>query len=267
MNRPPRRLMAMAPRILLAILALHAGAALAQTDDFTAPPMVPADEGEQPQPEQPQQFQYAEPGTYANEVDPEAQQQPPPGATKRFEGSILESQRSKHVLALASGSLGITRASPGVTLDVRAEADIGKFVLLAGYTGFGDPDYQTFIGHFMGLGGWAIFSREEITWRVLGGLDVINLPEVNAVGFAVGTNVRAMFTPSFGIDSAVFLTPLPFRQFEFRVALVARFWSIFEAHAGWRYQALDATVGGTLGDLFTTAPSINGPMVGLGLAF
>ena len=36
---------------------------------------------------------------------------------------------------------------------------------------------------------------------------------------------------------------------------------------GWRYQALDATLGGTFGDLFTRAPSINGPMAGLGLTF
>lgn len=287
MKRFLMRPVTMSPRVLLAIFALQAPAALAQSDEYSAPPMVPVDEPQQPAdvppaeqpPAQPQQFQYAEPGTYANApVDPAApapQQQPQkPAAKGAFAGTVLESTRSKHFLALASGGVGVTRASPGLALDVRAEADLGKFALLAGYTGFGSGNFantasggQSFLGHFMGLGGWAIFSREAITWRLLAGLDVINTPQANAVGFAVGTNVRAMVNEHFGVDSAIFVTPLPYRQFEFRAALVLRWWSIFEAHLGWRYQALEASQAGNVVTLFTTAPSINGPMAALGLTF
>jgi len=273
----------MSSRVLLAVIALQSFAALAQ--DMTPPPMVPVDEPEQqpvdeqppppPDPQQPaqqQQFQYAEPGTYANApVDANAQQQPQnpkqPQPQTTFAGSFMESTRRKHFLALASGALGVTRASPGIALDVRAEADIGKIALLAGYTGFGDANYTGFTGHFMGMAGWDIFAREEFTWRVLAGLDVINTPDVAAVGFVFGSNIRAMFAENFGIDSAVFMTPVPFRQFEFRIALVLRWWNIFEAHLGWRYQAIEASQVGNLGTLFSTAPSINGPMVGIGLTF
>jgi hypothetical protein len=276
----------MSPRVLLAVFALQAPAALAQSDDYTPPPMVPVDEpadapaqAAQPPPAEPQQFQYAQPGTYSNApVDPNAPAQPQPqqpapaakpGTKTTFAGSFMESTRKKHFLALASGSIGVTRLSPGLTVDVRAEADIGKFALLAGYTGFGSGDVNTngFLGHFMGLGGWAIFSREEITWRLLAGVDVINTPEAAAVGFAVGTNVRAMLNDHFGLDSAIFVTPLPYRQFEFRAALVLRWWSIFEAQVGWRFQALEASQAGNVVTLFSTAPSINGPMAALGLTF
>lgn len=281
----------MSPRVLLAVFALQASAALAQSDDYSAPPMVPVDEpqapadvppppdqlppadAQQPPTPEPQQFQYAQPGTYSNAAaDPNAPQQAAPQSPAKktaFGGTFLESTRSKHFLALVSGSIGVTRYSPGLTLDVRAEADIGKFALLAGYTGFGYGDVNTygFLGHFMGLGGFAIFSRDEITWRVLAGVDVINTPEVAAVGFAVGTNVRAMLNDHFGFDSAIFVTPLPYRQFEFRASLVVRWWSIFEAQIGWRFQALEASQTGNIVSLFSTAPSINGPMVAVGLTF
>lgn len=278
----------MSPRVLLAVFALQASAALAQSDEYSPPPMVPVDEpqapadvppqGDQPPPApDPQQFQYAQPGTYSNAaVDPNAPAQPQPsapaakpGTKTTFAGSFMESTRKKHFLALASGSIGVTRLSPGLTVDVRAEADIGKFALMAGYTGFGSADVNTtgFLGHFMGLGGWAIFSREEITWRVLAGVDVINTPQAAAVGFAFGSNVRAMLNDHFGIDSAVFVTPLPYRQFEFRAALVLRWWSIFEAQLGWRFQALEASQAGNVVTLFSTAPSINGPMAAVGLTF
>jgi len=278
----------MSSRVLLAVIALQSFGAFAQ--DVTPPPMVPVDEPEQqPVDEQPppppdpqtqqqpaqqqQQFQYAEPGTYSNaQADPNAQQQQPqnpnqPQQKKTFAGSFMESTREKHFLALASGAIGVTRASPGMALDVRAEADIGKIALFAGYTGFGDANYTSFTGHFMGMAGWDIFAREEFTWRVLAGIDVINRPDVAAVGFVFGSNIRAMFAENFGIDSAVFMTPVPFRQFEFRIAVVLRWWSIFEAHLGWRYQALEASQFGNLGTLFNSAPSINGPMVGIGLTF
>jgi hypothetical protein len=266
----------MSSRVLLAVIALQGLSAFAQ--DMTPPPMVPVDEPEQqtteeqPPPADQQQFQYAEPGTYSNApADPNAQQpqQNPsqPQGTTTFAGSFMESTREKHLLALASGAIGVTRASPGIALDVRAEADIGKIALFAGYSGFGDSQYTSFIGHFMGMAGWDIFAREEITWRVLAGIDVINTPGVAAVGFVFGSNIRAMFAPNFGIDSAVFMTPVPFRQFEFRIALVLRWWNIFEAHLGWRYQAIEASQVGSLFTLFSTAPSINGPMVGLGLTF
>ncbi len=283
MNRLHLRPGAMSSRVLLAVIALQSLGAFAQ--DVTPPPMVPVDEPEQqatdeqppPPPDQqpPQQFQYAEPGTYSNaEVDPNAQtqqQQPQnpnqPQPKKTFAGTFMESTREKHFLALASGAIGVTRASPGLALDVRAEADIGKIALLAGYTGFGDANYTSFTGHFIGMAGWDIFAREEFTWRVLAGIDVINTPDVAAVGFVFGSNIRAMFAENFGIDSAVLMTPVPFRQFEFRIAVVLRWWSIFEAHLGWRYQALEASQFGNLGTLFNSAPSINGPMIGVGLTF
>ena len=97
--------------------------------------------------------------------------------------------------------------------------------------------------------------------------NVINTPQAAAVGFAFGSNVRAMLNDHFGIDSAVFVTPLPYRQFEFRAALVLRWWSIFEAQLGWRFQALEASQAGNVVTLFSTAPSINGPMAAVGLTF
>ncbi len=258
--------------LAIALLLLTAPAASAQ-ESYSPPPMVPVDEApadEQPwgdpnaQPAYPEQPPPEHPQYTNPPIDGAGAQQPEGDTT--FAGTGLASTRSKHFLALASVGFGLF--APGLHLNARAEADIGKLALLASYTGFGSDVWGTtdMVGHFMGMGGWSIFSREDITLRVLGGVDVIDTGAMVAVGPVFGSTVRAMFG-GIGLDVAAFFTPFPFRQLEVRAAFVVRWWSIFEAHLGWRYQAIDPTQGNTLGALFTSSPTINGPVIGLGLTF
>ncbi|MGV3624692.1 MAG: hypothetical protein ACO1OB_27985 [Archangium sp.] len=227
-----------------------------------------------PQQQYPQQPQY-DPQQYQQQ---QYQQAPPTQPRKRqraeaepvFEGTPLESRRTKHFLALASGNIGLFTQSPdlrvGTVFNVRAEADIGKIPLFVGYSWFTPDTADYAIGHFTAMTGWSFFSRDEITWRALGGVDVIDNDGLIGTGVVFGTTFRSMFARSVGVDLAAMFTPFPFRQLELRGAIVFQFW-VMEIQLGWRFQAIDATQGGNLGTLFDIAPSVNGPSAGIGLTF
>lgn len=302
------RLSGMSPRVLAAALAMLSVAAFAQSDDYSAPPMVPVDapaDSQQPPPmppaQAPQQQQQPSddqqlqeqshqpvqplPGDY---VPPQQQQYPdqqqyqqqyqqaPPQQPRRnqraepepvFEGTVLESRRTKHFLGLATANIGLFAAPANFTFNLRAEADIGKIPVFVGYTAFiPDAEYNS-INHFTAMTGWSIFSTDPITWRALGGIDVIDYDGTVALGAVFGTTFRSMFARSVGVDLAAMFTPLPFRQLELRAAIVFQFGRVFELQLGWRYQAIDATQGGNLATLFEIAPSVNGPSAAIGLTF
>ncbi|PZR11084.1 MAG: hypothetical protein DI536_18260 [Archangium gephyra] len=300
---------AMSPRVLAAAIATLSAVALAQSDDYSAPPMVPVDAPVDqpppaPPPQQPQQQsddpqqqleeqshqpvqplpadyvppqqQYPQqPQQYPQQYQqPQYQQAPPqqrrnqrPEPEPVFEGTILESRRTKHFLGLATANIGLFTAPPGFTFNLRAEADIGKIPLLVGYTAFiPDATYNS-INHFTAMTGWSIFSTDPITWRALGGVDVIDFDGTVALGAVFGTTFRSMFARSVGVDLAAMFTPLPFRQLELRAAIVFQFGRVFELQLGWRYQAIDATQSGNLATLFDIAPAVNGPSAAIGLTF
>lgn len=322
------RLVAMSPRALAAAVALLSAGAFAQSDDYSAPPMVPVDaepEGElqpqsrqpvqmipadpsqpqqpqQPQPQQqPQQPQYQpypqqQQPQYQNPQyqqpypqqqqpqyqDPQYQQQYPqqyqqqqpqqqrpqqPAAEPVFEGTFLESTRTKHFLGMGQAGVGVFTGQPGLSLNVRAEADIGKLPIFVGYTRFIPDGPSPSLGHFTAMTGWSFFSSDVATLRALVGVDVIDANGLVATGAVFGSTFRSMFARSLGFDAAVMFTPFPFRQLEVRAAFVIQFWKVFELQLGWRYQAIDATQSGDLGTLFNIAPAVNGPAVGIGLTF
>lgn len=181
----------------------------------------------------------------------------------------MTSTRTKHFVGLLSGSFGVTSDTAGLVGNARAEIDIARIGLLFSYSDF-ISSLQSFntiqVSQFNIMGGYSLFSSDELTWRVLAGLDIMIRQGSAAFGPVVGTNLRSMFGRTIGIDGAFMVTLLPFRQFEVRAALVIA-WSIFEIHLGWRLQVIDATQSGTLATLFTNSPGINGPVVGLGLTF
>lgn len=292
----------MSPRVLAAALAMISAGALAQSDDYSAPPMVPVDApADQPPPsppaQQPQQQQtdeqqlneqshqpvqplpadYVAPQQQQQQYDPQQYQyqQVTPPQQKRaraepepvFEGTVFESRRTKHFLGIATANIGLFTAPPGFTFNLRAEADIGKIPLLVGYTAFIPDTTYNSINHFTAMTGWSIFSTDPVTWRVLGGVDVIDFDGTVALGAVFGTTFRSMFARSVGVDLAAMFTPLPFRQLELRAAIVFQFGRVFELQLGWRYQAIDATQGGSVATLFEIAPAVNGPSAAIGLTF
>jgi hypothetical protein len=181
----------------------------------------------------------------------------------------MGSTRTKHFVGLLSGSFGVTDATAGAVGNLRAEIDIGRIGLLLGYTNFFSSVPFGFgaiqVHQVNALAGYSFFSSDELTLRVLGGVDVMVRDGVTAVGPAVGSTLRSMWG-RIGLDAAFIMTLAPFRQFELRAAFVIA-WSIFEAHLGWRLQVVDATQSGTLATLFSSSPGINGPVAGIGLTF
>lgn len=224
---------------------------------------------------QPQQYppgQYP-PGQYPNQQYPNQQQQPyyqqrpqpqqNPAQTKKQATTFMDSTKTKHFVGLLSGSLGVVDTAAGVVGSARAEFDISRFGFLAGYNAFLSTSTNIQIHQFNLMAGWAFFTSDELTLRALAGADIMTRDTVTAFGPMFGVNVRSMFG-RIGVDGAVFFTAFPYRQIEARAAFVVN-WSIFEVHLGWRIQVIDATQSGNIGTLFTTAPGINGPVVGIGI--
>ncbi len=293
------RLVAMSSRVLAAVLATLSVVAFAQSEEYSPPPMVPVDppaeatpdqpplvpqsgqpvqpipadpqqqQPDQQQPQYPQQPQYQPYPQQQQYGQPQPQRPAKPAKEPVFAGTPFESTRSKHFLAMASASPAVFAEQLGsFALNVRAEADIGRIPLFVGYTGFFPitlPRGES-ISHFTAMTGWSFFSSDEVTWRALTGVDVINDGGLVGTGVVFGSTFRAMAN-SVGFDAAVMFTPFPFRQLELRAAFVVQFWRVFELQLGWRYQAIDATQGGDLGTLFNIAPAANGPAIGLGLTF
>lgn len=275
-------------------MVMVCGAAWAQTDEAPPPPpMVPADVQVQPQQPAQQQFNQLpdyQPGqsgqTYSNtpidqaNADQQPQQpqsddlrddQPTPDAAAE---SWYTSTRSKHFLAIIDGAIGVT--GPGGTIfDARIEFDAARVSGLIGLTSFcfnvlKDPkdgatcESQT--GHYSFMLGWGLLSSDLITLRALAGVDLLVHNQFTALNPIVGLTLRSMFGGNhFGVDLAAFLTPGPFRQFEARGGAVFAY-GVGELHLGWRTQLIDAEVGGTFGDLFSIAPIVNGPYLGIALA-
>lgn len=233
---------------------------------------LPNDYVPPPQQQYPQQYQYP---PQQQQYPQQQYQQPPPQKQQQrpepepvFEGTVLESRRTKHFLGLASANIGLfTQGGPGFTFNLRAEADIGKIPVFVGYTAFIPGSLSGSLGHFTAMTGWSIFSTDPITWRALAGVDVIDNDGLVGTGVVFGTTFRSMFARSVGVDLAAMFTPLPFRQLELRAAMVFQFGRVFELQLGWRYQAIDATQGGDLATLFDIAPAVNGPNVAIGLTF
>ena len=168
-------------------------------------------------------------------------------------------------MALLSGGFGLTSGSGGLMGNARAEIDITRIGILLGYNYFLAAPTGIEVHQLNFMGGFALFSSDLLTWRVLGGLDIMLRGGQTALGLVVGTNLRSMWG-RVGLDAAFMTTLFPFRQFELRAAFVFS-WSIFEAHLGWRVQVIDATTSGTFATLFSTSPGINGPVAGIGLTF
>ncbi len=180
----------------------------------------------------------------------------------------MESTRSKHVLGLLSGSLGLSDTTAGAVGNARLEVDIARVSLLGSYSlfaatvpGFGG---SLQVSQVNVMGGYAFFSSDMLTFRALAGVDVMTREGQTAVGPIVGSTLRSMWG-RVGLDGAFMLTLLPYRQLEARATFVVQWWSVFEAQLGWRVQVVDATATGDLGTLFTNSPTISGPVVAVGL--
>ena len=159
----------------------------------------------------------------------------------------------------------MSNETAGVVGNIRAEIDIARIDLLLSYSDFISSVNSIQIHQFNAMGGYSFFSSDELTWRVLGGLDVMIRDGTTAFGPVLGTTLRSMWG-RIGVDAAFMATLFPFRQLEVRAAFVIQ-WLIFEAQLGWRVQVMDATMSGTLATLFTTSPGINGPVVAIGITF
>ena len=267
--------------LLLASVALSS-VALAQNEEFTPPPMLSADQPVEqppvaPNPQQPQyqpypQQQYPQ-QQYPQQQYPQQQQQPyyqqrpqpqqNPAQQTRKATTFMESTKTKHFVGLLSGSVGLMNSAAGVVGSARGEFDISRFGFLAAYNAFLSTSTNIQVHQFNLMAGWAFFTSDELTLRALAGVDIMTRDTLTAAGPMFGVNVCSMFG-RVGIDGAVLLTVFPFRQLEARAAFVVG-WSIFELHLGWRLQIIDATQSGTIETLFTTAPGINGPVVGIGI--
>ena len=175
----------------------------------------------------------------------------------------MYSSRTKHFLGLLSGAFGIAGDTGGLVANVRAEIDITRIGLLLGYSNFYSSTTGIQVHQFNLMGGYSFFSSDELTWRLLGGLDIMMREDTTALGPVIGTTLRSMWS-RIGIDAAFMVTLFPFRQLELRAAFVIQ-WSVFEAHLGWRLQVVDATQGGNFGTLFSVSPGINGPVAGIGI--
>jgi hypothetical protein len=197
-----------------------------------------------------------------NQQQPQRTQRRPPQTQQQGEG-FMSSTRSKHFLALASGSLGVTEASPGLVGSARVEFDITRLGFLLGYSNFWSVSTGIQVHQFNAMAGFSFFSTDQITWRALLGVDVMARDGIVGTGPVIGTNLRSMWG-RVGVDGAVLATLFPFRQLEARAAFVVN-WGVLEAHIGWRLQIIDATQSGTIGTLFTSSPAVNGPVVGIGL--
>ena len=296
MNSFQLRQRAMRFPVLVAVLALSS-VAWAQTEDLTAPPMVPADQPVAPpyptSPQQPAQPQYPNQQypnqqypnqqypnqqypnqQYPNQQYPNQQQQRPQQPRQvqpenELSTGPMISSRTKHFVGLLSGSLGVGDTGAGVVGNARAEIDIAKIGLLFSYSNFVSTvnafSNTIQVHQFNVMAGYSFFSTDLLTLRALGGLDIMTRDGVTGVGPVLGSTLRSMWG-SIGVDAAFMMTLFPFRQFELRAAFVIA-WSIFEAHLGWRVQVIDATQSGTLATLLSTSPGINGPVIGIGLTF
>jgi hypothetical protein len=217
-----------------------------------------------PQQQYPQQ-QYPQ-QQYPQQQQPQYQQRPQPQqrqpAQEAQEQGFFTSTRTKHFVGLLTGALGVTNNSAGLVGNARVEFDISRFGFLLGYSNFYSLFSDIQIHQFNLMAGFAFFSSDQVTLRALAGVDIMSRNGITGTGPIFGANLRSMFG-RVGVDAAFMFTVFPFRQLEGRAAFVVR-WSIFEAHFGWRVQIIDATQSGTLGTLFTTAPGINGPMIGIG---
>lgn len=249
----------------------------------------------QPEPEQqPQQFQQLppyQPGQqsqrYSNapledlQVEGQHEEKPPPPASQhprtprraappRVErsGGWMESTRSRHVLGLLSGSLGLADTTAGAVGNARLEVDIARVSLLGSYSLFAATipglGGSLQVSQVNVMGGYAFFSSDLLTFRALAGVDIMTREGQTAVGPIVGSTLRSMWG-RVGLDGAFMLTLLPYRQLEARATFVVQWWRVFEAHLGWRVQVVDATASGDLGTLFTSSPTISGPVVAVGL--
>lgn len=186
------------------------------------------------------------------------------------QSGAMTSTRTKHFLGLLSGAVGISDNTAGAVGNLRVELDIARISLLGSYSIFNAslPTFFAFIQvhQVNAMAGYAVFSSDMLTFRLLGGVDIMTRDGVTAVGPIIGTNLRSMWG-TFGLDGAFMVTMFPFRQLEARAAIVVRWWSVFEAHLGWRVQVIDATTSGDLGTLFTSSPTVTGPVAGIGLTF
>jgi hypothetical protein len=146
------------------------------------------------------------------------------------------------------------------------EVDIWRIGLLASYTNFLSLVTDIQVHQFNIMAGFALFSTDALTWRLMAGLDMMIRNSSMSFGPVVGTNLRTLWARFFGIDTALMATLFPYRQIEFRASFVLRLW-ILELHLGWRLQVIDATLSGNLVTLFTSSPGITGPVASVGLTF
>ncbi|MFZ5446348.1 MAG: hypothetical protein ACOZQL_40550 [Myxococcota bacterium] len=296
----------MASRRLLSAVLLTSAVALAQNEDFSPPPMIPADQPveqvpanppqpqyqqypqqqpqyqqypqQQPQyqqyPQQQQQPQYQQyPQQQPQYQQPPQQYQPPPQQQQPQQvpqaTGFFDSTRTKHFTGLLAGSVGIFDASQGVVGTARAEVDIKRLSLLASYSLFAASLAQT------------ASSIQVSQFTVMGGWAFLSSDELTLRALAgvdvmtrenltaTGLIVGANVRSMFGRAFGID-GALMVTLFPFR-QLEARAgfvlaWSIFEAHFGWRVQVVDATQSGTLATLFTSSPGVNGPYVAIGLS-
>ena len=161
----------------------------------------------------------------------------------------------------------MTDSTLGALVNARVEIDAWRIGILLGYTDFVSLASGIQVHQFNIMAGFALLSSDQVTWRLLAGLDMMVRSSSLAFGPVLGTNLRSMWGGRhFGLDAAFMATLFPFRQIELRAAFVFAF-SIIELHLGWRLQVIDATQSGTLATLLTSSPGITGPVASAGLSF
>jgi hypothetical protein len=227
----------------------------------------PSQYQQQPYSQQPVQQYPQQPGP-----QPYPQQPPPPQyvpQAKRARPPPKDPAEGFHMKALLTGSVGVVDAGFGFTGGVRGEFDINRIAIYGAYNRFISADYTLGDAHeFTILGGYSLMANRIGRIRVLGGLDILGTPATITLNPMVGFNTR-LGLGFLGFDAAAFLTVYPARQLDLRAAVVLRFW-LLELHAGWRFEVLDSvspSAGGSFGNTFLTAPSVNGPFLAIGLAF
>ncbi len=163
----------------------------------------------------------------------------------------------------------------------RAEFDLWRIGVVAtfdrvGVTPFtlGDTNYWN------GLLGYSLVSTDLFRVRALAGVSALS-----------GSSITTRFAPSFGttarflwhfigVEGDATFTAGSFRQLDLRGAVILR-GGIFEVQLGYRAKWIDATTGGTIGNMFATSNSteqltasaptspvlVGGPHVSIGLVF
>jgi len=227
---------------------------------------------QQPAPQYQQQYPQQSGPQYQQQPQPYPQQAPSPQyvpQAKRVRPPPKDPAEGFHMKALLTGSVGVVDAGFGFTGGVRGEFDINRIAIYGAYNRFISADYTLGDAHeFTILGGYSLMANRIGRIRVLGGLDILGTPATITLNPMLGFNTR-LGLGFLGFDAAAFLTVYPARQLDLRAAVVLRFW-LLEFHAGWRFEVLDSvspSAGGSFGNTFLTAPSVNGPFLAIGLAF